>query len=107
MFVQVFVHDINDEIQLRSKDNFVQWKKKDSTGKPTTYGIRLKDSRESQRLEGIVGGIIAMLETVPSAAPWPTDSKPQVNKKVNYKQLESFYVTTKSPSSVTNYVHYG
>ena len=50
----------------------------------TTYGARLKESRESQRLEGIVGGILAMLEIIPSAAPWPTDSKPQANEKVDY-----------------------
>lgn len=62
----------------------MQWRKKDSAGKPITYGVRLKDSRESQRLEGIVGGVLAMLETVPSAAPQPTDNKPQANEKVNY-----------------------
>ena len=71
-------------MQLRTKDNFVQWRRKDSTGKMTTYGARLKESRESQRLEGIVGGILAMLEIIPSAAPWPTDSKPQANEKVDY-----------------------
>ena len=71
-------------MQLRSKDNFVQWRIKDATGKPATYGARLKNSQESQRLEGIVGGILAMLETIPSAAEWPTDSKPQANEKVDY-----------------------
>ena len=69
-------------MQLLSKDNFVQWKKNSSAGQPTTYGVRLKDSRDSQRLEGIVGGIMAMLEIIPSPAPWPTDTKPQSNEKV-------------------------
>lgn len=81
--LQVFVHTIDKDIQLRSKDNFAQWKKKDAAGKLVTYGVRLKDSRESERLEGIVGGIMAMMETIPSPAPWPTDSKPQANEKVH------------------------
>ena len=66
----------------------------------TTYGARLKESRESQRLEGIVGGILAMLEIIPSAAPWPTDSKPQANEKVDYILYKIY-----KPFQVV-YIHY-
>ena len=81
-------------MQLRSKDNFVQWKKKGSTGQPTTYGVRLKDGHESQRLEGIVGGIMAMLEIIPSPAPWPTGTKPQSNEKVCRASYSNNYVSS-------------
>ena len=56
-------------MELRLKDNFVQWRKTTSAGRLVNYGLRLKSANDTQRFEAIVGGVLAMLETTPSATP--------------------------------------
>jgi len=90
-------------MQLRSKDNFVQWRKTNSAGKQVNYGLRLKGVNDSQRFEAIVGGVIAMLETIPSATPTKTSAPnraPAPGKPAPHKPPTT---TTTTPAQVSHY----
>jgi len=77
-------------MELRLKDNFVQWRKATSAGRPVNYGLKLKSANDSQRFDAIVGGILAMMETTPSVTPTkvPAASRaPAPGKPAPYKPL--------------------
>lgn len=83
-------------MELRSKDNFVQWRKTTSVGRPVNYGLRLKSANDTQRFEAIVGGVLAMLETTPSATPAKAPAASRPGKPAPYK-------TPTTTGQVSNY----